>query len=66
MSKKTARISITWSDELQRYAESVVEKYGDEMHKAGIPTHTNTTPSGDIAINRSGVIAFALTLLARG
>jgi hypothetical protein len=64
MAKRGQRISITWSDELQKYAEKVVQKYAGEMGIAGIPTRTTSTPDGEETFNRSGAIAFALMRMA--
>lgn len=64
MTRKTTRISVTWSDDLQEYAEKIVGKYAGEMGKAGIPTRVATRRSGEETINRSGAIAYALMRLA--
>lgn len=65
MAKRTERISITWNDELQQFAESVVKQYAGEMGKAGIPTRVATRPGGEETFNRSGAIAFALMKLGK-
>lgn len=59
------RISITWSEELQRCAEQIVAKYAAEMGVAGIPTRSSTREGGEETINRSGAIAFALLKLTK-
>ena len=66
MARKDKRINITWSDNMERYAERVVAKYAGEMGVAGIPTRTSTRASGEETINRSGAIEFALKKLAEG
>lgn len=60
MARKNQRIQVTWNDELQKCAEIIVEKYSAEMVKLGIPSQVASGAKGEITINRSGAIAFAL------
>lgn len=58
------RTNITWSDEHQRLAELVVKKHAGRMGELGIPTRSATRRGGEVSINRSGAILFALMLAA--
>jgi hypothetical protein len=62
MARKKERIMVTWTDDSQKSAEAIVEKYGSEMSKSGIAPHV-PSPEGGLVINRSGAIQFALKKL---
>ncbi len=61
MAKK--RIGIVWENDLDTLVEQFVERYGDEMKNAQVPTHTLT--SGQWEVNRGGVLKFALRKLLK-
>lgn len=52
--------TIRWDEELDELVEEFVQKYGQEMVQAAIPSHTLT--SGEMKPNASGALKFALML----
>lgn len=58
------RIAVTWSEDDDNRVESIAAQYRDAMLLCGIRAYTATRPDGTLAANRSGVIQFALKVLA--
>jgi hypothetical protein len=58
----TQRQSITWTDQEEDDCEWIVEHAGELMRAQGIAPYINTT--GELRVNRSGVVKFALRWLA--
>lgn len=58
------RVNIMWGEEQERLIEKIIARHAGRMGEAGIATRSKVRPGGEIGLNRSGAIMFALMLAA--